>query len=414
MFSRKFTLSEPSCYVRRKVQDPVTRGACYMAVARGKVSEGLDFMDVNGRAVIVTGVPYPPLMDTYIKLKRSYLKEISVKNGNKCMTADEWYLLQATRALNQSIGRVIRHKDDYGAILLCDQRFEGLSFKTALSSWIRPHMKKQTSFGSMIRELRHFFVTAETTLPPPRLKGPACELKAPPPVAASFDTTASRSSAVTRNTAPDVSNVTSTSEWSPDDYLVTAAGCLSAEKKTDLFGALEKPTTVINFNDMSAASSSKPLFAWSDSVQPKAKRMKLKIAPPKVIASSSSKVSGDKFAEEGNTAKPNSSQSASSNPSSSQSKPSGKVTPKREEINSYLKEVKKSLDAATYQQFSKLTCTYDKNKDYNQLVAALWQVMMGSGRNLTHLFRGECSKLKKCMIFGVVMAVCADRSGRAV
>jgi hypothetical protein len=50
-------------------------------------------------------------------------------------------------------------------------------------------------------------------------------------------------------------------------------------------------------------------------------------------------VSGDKFAEEGNTAKPNSSQSASSNPSSSQSKPSGKITLKREEINSYLKEV---------------------------------------------------------------------------
>jgi hypothetical protein len=93
-----------------------------------------------------------------------------------------------------------------------------------------------------------------------------------------------------RNTAPDASNVTSTSEWSPDDYLVTAAGCLPAEKKTDLFGALEKPTTVINFNDMSAASSSKSLFVWSDSVQPKAKRMKLKVAPPKVIASSSSKV----------------------------------------------------------------------------------------------------------------------------
>jgi regulator of telomere elongation helicase 1 len=66
-----------------KVQDPVTRGACYMAVARGKVSEGLDFMDVNGRAVIVTGVPYPPLMDTYVKLKRSYLKENSTKNGTK-------------------------------------------------------------------------------------------------------------------------------------------------------------------------------------------------------------------------------------------------------------------------------------------------------------------------------------------
>jgi hypothetical protein len=48
--------------------------------------------------------------------------------------------------------------------------------------------------------------------------------------------------------------------------------------------------------------------------------------------------SGDQFAE-GHTAKPNSSQSAQSKPSSSQSKPSGKITPKMEEISSYLKEV---------------------------------------------------------------------------
>jgi hypothetical protein len=66
-------------------------------------------------------------------------------------------------------------------------------------------------------------------------------------------------------------------------------------------------------------------------------------------------------------------------------------------------QVKISLDAAAYQQFSQLTCTYDKNKDYNQLVAALWQVMMGRGRDLKHLFRGEYSKLKD-----VVMAECVS------
>lgn len=49
--------------------------------------------------------------------------------------------------------------------------------------------------------------------------------------------------------------------------------------------------------------------------------------------------SGDQFAEEGHTAEQNSSQSALSKPSSSQSKPSGKITPKMEEISSYLKEV---------------------------------------------------------------------------
>lgn len=44
---------------RRKLADPETRGALFFAVCRGKVSEGLDFADKNGRAVIVTGLPYP-------------------------------------------------------------------------------------------------------------------------------------------------------------------------------------------------------------------------------------------------------------------------------------------------------------------------------------------------------------------
>jgi hypothetical protein len=75
----------------------------------------------------------------------------------------------------------------------------------------------------------------------------------------------------------------------------------------------------------------------------------------------------------------------------------------KDETFSYLApQVKMSLDKAAYQRFSQLTCTYDKSKDYNQLVAALWQVMMGGGRNLKHLFRGEHSKLK------VVMAMCVS------
>ena len=41
-----------------KVNDPRLTGAVFFAVCRGKVSEGLDFADNNGRAVIITGMPY--------------------------------------------------------------------------------------------------------------------------------------------------------------------------------------------------------------------------------------------------------------------------------------------------------------------------------------------------------------------
>lgn len=46
-----------------KVKDPRLHGAVFLAVCRGKVSEGLDFTDANGRAVIITGLPNPPARD---------------------------------------------------------------------------------------------------------------------------------------------------------------------------------------------------------------------------------------------------------------------------------------------------------------------------------------------------------------
>ena len=39
------------------------------------------------------------------------------------LTGDQWYTQQALRAVNQGMGRVIRHRHDYGAIILCDDRF---------------------------------------------------------------------------------------------------------------------------------------------------------------------------------------------------------------------------------------------------------------------------------------------------
>ena len=39
------------------------------------------------------------------------------------LSGEEWYKQQASRAVNQAVGRVIRHRMDYGAIILCDERF---------------------------------------------------------------------------------------------------------------------------------------------------------------------------------------------------------------------------------------------------------------------------------------------------
>lgn len=82
------------------------------------------------------------------------------------MSGDDWYFLEASRAVNQAIGRVIRHKDDYGAILLCDCRFNQPRQKQQLSSWIQGHLKATASqnFGPMIGEVSRFFRNAERTV----------------------------------------------------------------------------------------------------------------------------------------------------------------------------------------------------------------------------------------------------------
>lgn len=145
---------------------PGGKGAIFMAVCRGKVSEGLDFADMNGRAVIITGLPYPPYKDPKIILKKKYLTDNRTRE-NELLSGDDWYFLEASRAVNQAIGRVIRHQNDYGAILLCDCRFNNQRQKSQLSSWLQGHLRNQTSnqtFGSVIGEISRFFRNAERTV----------------------------------------------------------------------------------------------------------------------------------------------------------------------------------------------------------------------------------------------------------
>merc|ERR1712029_993865 len=47
-------------------------GALFIAVCRGKVSEGLDFADNNARAVICLGIPFPNFKSPEVSLKMKY------------------------------------------------------------------------------------------------------------------------------------------------------------------------------------------------------------------------------------------------------------------------------------------------------------------------------------------------------
>ncbi|XP_061591579.1 regulator of telomere elongation helicase 1 isoform X2 [Cololabis saira] len=152
-----------------KVNDPATRGGSFFAVCRGKASEGLDFADTFGRGVIITGLPFPPKMDRRVILKMQFLDEMARKRepGMRYLSGQEWYKQQAYRAVNQAIGRVIRHKEDYGAIFLCDQRFKNADARAHLPSWVRPYVRLYDGFGNMVRDVSQFFRVAQKMRPVP-------------------------------------------------------------------------------------------------------------------------------------------------------------------------------------------------------------------------------------------------------
>nr|CAD7424152.1 unnamed protein product [Timema monikensis] len=131
-------------------------GALLFSVVGGKLSEGLNFSDDLGRCVILVGLPYPNMKSPELQEKINYLNTKKPGSGklhyeNLCM-----------KAVNQSIGRAVRHKDDYSTVLLLDQRYSQPHIQAALPSWIRPSVQTQVKFGPMLGQLVKRAVTLVT------------------------------------------------------------------------------------------------------------------------------------------------------------------------------------------------------------------------------------------------------------
>ncbi|KAG8224961.1 hypothetical protein J437_LFUL006652 [Ladona fulva] len=130
-------------------------GPLLLAVCRGKVSEGLDFADNNARAVISVGIPYPNFKDTQVELKRRFNDTHCINRG--LLNGSEWYEIQAYRALNQALGRCIRHRNDWGAIILIDDRFsKNKRFVQGLSKWIKNMLNHYPTWKNMYDGLNQF------------------------------------------------------------------------------------------------------------------------------------------------------------------------------------------------------------------------------------------------------------------
>ncbi|KAI0241532.1 Fanconi anemia group J protein [Massospora cicadina] len=137
-------------------------GPLLFGVFRGKLSEGIDFRDSECRCVISVGIPYPHLKDLKVTLKREFNDRN--QNSRGLMSGADWYTTQAYRAINQAVGRCIRHKDDWGAIVLLDERFAMAHHYTHLSKWVVKFLAFPKTFDEAIASLGSFIGTKDKPL----------------------------------------------------------------------------------------------------------------------------------------------------------------------------------------------------------------------------------------------------------
>uniref|UniRef100_A0A3Q3MQB5 General transcription and DNA repair factor IIH helicase subunit XPD n=1 Tax=Mastacembelus armatus TaxID=205130 RepID=A0A3Q3MQB5_9TELE len=110
------------------------RGAILLSVARGKVSEGIDFVHHFGRAVIMFGVPYVYTQSRILKARLEYLRDQFQIRENDFLTFD------AMRHAAQCVGRAIRGKTDYGLMIFADKRYARADKRGKLPRWIQEHI----------------------------------------------------------------------------------------------------------------------------------------------------------------------------------------------------------------------------------------------------------------------------------
>ena len=123
-----------------------------MAVARGKVSEGVDFSDEVGSllsSVVIVGLPYPKKTELQDALTRYFVEKFGEKgydyaNLNPCVNA-----------LAQAAGRLIRRPEDKGMIVIMDSRTTGRIAEKLPEDW-RRNMRVFRKVENLVKAVKSF------------------------------------------------------------------------------------------------------------------------------------------------------------------------------------------------------------------------------------------------------------------
>ncbi|XP_054265114.1 ATP-dependent DNA helicase DDX11 [Macrosteles quadrilineatus] len=147
-------LSDYAAAVKAGKKNPAIKpnGALLFSVVGGKLSEGLNFSDDLGRCVIVVGMPYPNIKSPELQEKMAYLD--STLGGG---AGQSHYENLCMKAVNQCIGRAVRHREDYATVLLLDARYARPNTLKLLPGWIQTSLQTNQKMGPTVAAVAKFF-----------------------------------------------------------------------------------------------------------------------------------------------------------------------------------------------------------------------------------------------------------------
>lgn len=144
-------------------------GALLLSVVGGRLSEGINFSDNLGRGVLIVGLPFPNIRTAVWQAKIQHIERRVYEQGSGSDESRRMASREAgrefvenacMRAVNQCIGRAIRHRHDYAAIVMIDKRYETPRIQGKLPAWIRQSLSTGNGARPVTkiqRELSTFF-----------------------------------------------------------------------------------------------------------------------------------------------------------------------------------------------------------------------------------------------------------------
>ena len=90
-------------------------------------------------------------------LKKKYLDDLMGRKDvtHEKQSSTDWYQMEAFRAVNQAIGRVLRHKNDFGTVVLLDTRY-ATAKPEMFPKWLRSTISRMDSDNCALKTARFF------------------------------------------------------------------------------------------------------------------------------------------------------------------------------------------------------------------------------------------------------------------